>query len=100
MPKARRRPIRRVLAVGQVLPPQPAPQAQPAPTTLPPIVLVPVQVGVGEEDGDLLLAAAVAEAEAPGRGLVVGIEAAVELVAGGAVGRGNWRGLPGFAAKK
>ena len=64
------------------------------------VVLVGVEVGVGEEDGDLLLAAAVAEAEAPGRGLVVGVEAAVKLVAGGAVGRGNWRGLPGFAAKK
>ena len=43
------------------------------------VLLVFVEVGVGEEDGDLLLAAAVEEAEAPGRGLVVGVEAAVEL---------------------
>ena len=48
-----------------------------------------VEVGVGEEDGDLLLAAAVEEAEAPGRGLVVGVEAAVELGAGGATQAGH-----------
>lgn len=48
-----------------------------------------VEVGVGEEDGDLLLAAAVEEAEAPGRGLVVGVEAAVELGAGGAAQAGH-----------
>lgn len=48
-----------------------------------------VEVGVGEEDSDLLLAAAVEEAEAPGRGLVVGVEAAVELGAGGAAQSGH-----------
>ena len=43
---------------------------------------------VGEEDGDLALAGAAEEAEDPGRGLVVGVEAAVEFGVGGA-GKGS-----------
>ena len=94
MPKPRRRPVRRVFALPQVLRAEAVPQVQAGPDGLLFVLLPLVQVGVGEEDGDLLLAAAVEESEAPGGGLVVGVEAAVELGAGGAAQAGHlgWRG--------
>ena len=58
------------------------PEVEAGPDGLLFVLLVFVEVGVGEEDGDLLLTAAVEEAEAPGRGLVVGVEAAVDICGG------------------
>ena len=89
MPKTSRRPIRGILALAEVLGAQAVPEVEAGPVGLFFVLLVFVEVGVGEKNGDLLLAATVEEAEAPGRGLVVGVEAAVELGAGGAAQSGD-----------